>query len=421
MEKYLPERDLLILLLSKECYNSYFEYLDLPYIKDNYRELYNIYLVVKELHALTEGDVSLVALQAFFFQKYPDVDKEIYLDLFKTLSNVELEPSLGVALLNQIKQRKQALKLSEAYFKFSNGNCTHDELLEVTSRFAEEGLGRNELEEFDFVTTDVAAIVQDLFATNGLRWRLDALNKSLGSLRKGNFGFLFARPETGKTTFLASEISCMLTQLKEEDGSVIWFNNEQVGTEVMLRMYQGFFGVRLEQIKANPQKYKQEFAERTKGKFLLVDDANFDKGKVERICRRYKPSLVVFDQIDKIKGFNADREDLRLGSIYIWARELAKQYCPVIGVCQADGTAEGQKWLTMDHVANAKTSKQAEADWILGMGAVHAEGMQYIRYLHLSKNKLLGDGDSIPRMRHGRMEVLIEPEIARFKDIIEYT
>ena len=141
---------------------------------------------------------------------------------------------------------------------------------------------------------------------------------------------------------------------------------------------------------------------------------------VEKIVKRFNPSLIVFDQIDKIKGFVNDREDLRLGAIYIWARELAKMYCPVIGICQADGTAEGQKWLTMDHVANAKTSKQAEADWILGMGAIHAEGMQFIRYLHLSKNKLIGDEDTLTKLRHGRMEVLIQPEIARFKDIVNY-
>ena len=55
------------------------------------------------------------------------------------------------------------------------------------------------------------------------------------------------------------------------------------------------------------------------------------------------------------------------------------------------------------------------------MGHIHDTGMQFIRYLNISKNKLMGDDDTIPRLRHGRFEVLIEPEIARFKDIIEYT
>ena len=416
--QYLPERDLLALLLQKENYYSYIAYIDQSYIKDNFKELYYIYSCLEELHQLLPVDVDLPSLQAFFFQKYPDVDKEIYLSLFKTLSETLIDPSLGVALLNKIKARKQALHLSEQAFKFSSGNAEFEKVVKAWESLSEDKT--DNLEEFEFVTTSLTQIIHEIFKKPGLRWRLDALNKSLGSLRKGNFGFLFARPEVGKTTFLASEISYMLEQLAEDAGPIIWFNNEQVGTEVMLRMYQGYFGVRLEQIKSNPQKFEEEFGRQTKGKFRLVDNANIDRNLVERMCKQLSPSLVVFDQIDKIKGFAADRKDLELGSIYVWARELAKTYCPVIGVCQAGGTGENQKWLTMDHVDNAKTSKQAEADWILGIGYRHDEGAQFIRYLHLSKNKLMGDEDTIGRLRHGKLEVLIEPEIARFKDIIKY-
>lgn len=417
---YLPERDLLVLLLSKESYNNYYQYLDQGYLRDNYKELSHIYIALKECHSLVETDLSLESLQAWFFSKFPDVDKDIYLSLFKTLSETKVDSAVGVALLKQIKQRKQALSLSEAYFKYSNGNLDTNQLRTIIDSTRSEGMGEEVREDFVFVTTSLSSIIEDIFQRPGLRWRLDALNKSLGSLRKGNFGFIFARPEAGKTTFLISEVSHMLHQLKDGHGPVVWFNNEQVGAEVMLRMYQGYFGLRLEQIRANPRKYEKEFQEQTNGRFLLVDNATIDKGYVERVIKRHQPSLIIFDQIDKVKGFAADREDLRLGAIYIWARELAKQYCPVIGVCQADGSGEGQKWLTMDNVSSAKTSKQAEADWILGIGTVHQEGMQFIRYLNISKNKLLGDEDTIPRLRHARLEVLIEPEIGRYRDLIKY-
>lgn len=416
---YVPERDLLVPLLEKATYSAYYDSVDKSYLKDNYRELYNIYVVLKEAHASVEGDLTLSDLQAFFFMKYPDIDKEMYLGLFRTLSDVKLSDGLGVALLKQMKARKQALLLSEAAFKLSNGNGDYESIREYFDSLTGTDAS-GESEEEAFVTTELSSIISDLFKKPGLRWRLDALNKSLGSLRKGNFGFIFARPESGKTTFLVSEISCMIKQLKDEDGPVVFFNNEQVGEEVMLRFYQGFFGVKLEQLKANPKHYESEFKKQTRNKFLLVDNATVTKEQVERTCKQLNPSVIIFDQIDKIKGFNNDREDLRLGAIYIWARELAKKYCPVIGVCQADGTAEGQKWLTMDHVANAKTAKQAEADWILGIGKAHGEGLQLIRYLNISKNKLLGDDDTLARLRHGRFEVLIEPEIARYRDVLEH-
>jgi len=151
----------------------------------------------------------------------------------------------------------------------------------------------------------------------------------------------------------------------------------------------------------------------------MVDRAQINRFDVERLCKELSPSLVIMDQIDKIHGFDSDREDLRLGYIYQWARELSKTYAPVIAVCQSDGSGEGQRWLTMANVANAKTSKQAEADWILGIGRVNDPGYDEIRYLHLSKNKLLGDKDSNPGLRHDRWEVLIEPRIARYTDLKE--
>jgi len=72
----------------------------------------------------------------------------------------------------------------------------------------------------------------------------------------------------------------------------------------------------------------------------------------------------------------------------------------------------------MDNVSNAKTSKQAEADWILGIGKTHDPAMQDVRYFNISKNKLAGDDDSDHALRHGRAEVLIKAEIARYEDIL---
>jgi hypothetical protein len=152
----------------------------------------------------------------------------------------------------------------------------------------------------------------------------------------------------------------------------------------------------------------------------LFDSATIGRRDVERLVEQLNPSLVVYDQIDKIKGFANDREDLRLGSIYQWARELAKGSHASLGVCQADGHAEGVRYLTMEHVANAKTAKQAEADFILGIGKAADQELASARFLNISKNKLLGDADSRQELRHGRFEVLIEPTVARYRDVIHF-
>ena len=73
----------------------------------------------------------------------------------------------------------------------------------------------------------------------------------------------------------------------------------------------------------------------------------------------------------------------------------------------------------MANVSNAKTSKQAEADWILGIGKQNESGMEYVRHFHVSKNKLFGDEDSDPNMRHGKWDVKIQPTIARYEDYLK--
>lgn len=415
---YLPERDLILHLLKDENYKTYYNSLDLNYIKDNHRELHTLYVALKQLHErFPNRDHGVEAFRAFFFTTFPDVDRELFTSLFETLERTKLEEDIAGGILKQIKQRSLAIKLSEESVKFATGYSDGSAIKDLASRMENPD---EEKESIETVSDDLEFILDERVRAPGLRWRLQCLNKSLGSLRKANFGFIFARPETGKTTFLASECSYMLEQLKEEDGPIIWFNNEQAGAEVMLRMYQGYFGVTLEALMGNPRKFKVDFLDSVRGKFKLVDDANIDRGKVEKACRLWKPSLVIFDQIDKVKGFQADRDDLKLGNIYIWARELAKEYCPVIGVCQAGGEGEGVKWLTMEHVANAKTSKQAEADWILGIGKTNGEGEQNLRYLNISKNKLHGDTDSLSDLRHGRFETYMEELTARYKDIVNY-
>lgn len=268
--------------------------------------------------------------------------------------------------------------------------------------------------DYQFVNDDLEVLVNEAITTPGLRWRLSTLNRMLGSLRVGDFGFIFARPETGKTTFLASEVTFMAGQT---ESPVLWLNNEEQGNKVMLRCYQAALGVDMTTLFRDMATHKKKFMELTRGNIHLYDSGHIHKRTVEKLCKQLKPALIVMDQIDKIQGFDSDREDLRLGTIYQWARELAKEYAPLIGVCQADGSGEGQKWLTMANVANAKTAKQAEADWILGIGRIHDVGYDTIRYLHASKNKLVGDADSDPSLRHGRMEVLIEAELARYRDL----
>jgi len=310
-------------------------------------------------------------------------------------------------LLARVKTAQIAAKLALEAYQLSEGQSTIPKVLALARE-----LEVPDTEELKFVTSDIREILCNTMSTMGLRWRLRFLNQSLGSLRPGDFGMVFARPETGKTTFLASEVTHMATQ---STTPILWFNNEEQGQKVKLRCFQASTGMTLSQIRENPSRAQHEYIRNTRDLIQIVDDSTMSASRAEAIVSRVKPSLIVFDQLDKIYGFKSDREDLAMGAIYQWAREIAKTGSPVIGICQASGEAEGEPWLHMGNMANAKTAKQAEADWILGIGKVHTAGHDYIRYFNISKNKLIGDEDSDPAMRHGKQEILIKPDIARYE------
>lgn len=362
------------------------------------------------------ADLSVDDLSNLFFS-VPRPKAEFYLQMFEALKDNEATVDSTVTLIQGLQRASKLRELSMLAYDASEGKerlQTVIEQLEGLSTSDEDSTDSDDAEIDSFVDLDIVAIANKRRDMAGLRWRLNSLNQALGPLRKGNFGFVFARPETGKTTFLASEITYMAGQATQP---IIWFNNEQEGDEVAVYIYRATLGMSLVELHRDLPKAKEMFNDATKGNFLLKDSASITKTQVEKICAKYSPALVVFDQIDKIQGFDNDREDLRLGFIYIWARELAKKYCPVIGVCQADGTGEGQRWLTMGNVANAKTSKQAEADWILGIGKVNEAGYENLRFMHLSKNKLPGGPEARSEMRHGRWETIIDPERARYVDL----
>jgi KaiC/GvpD/RAD55 family RecA-like ATPase len=371
-----------------------------------------------ELHEkFPDKDISLDEVIAFFWVKYPSADKVVYEAIFKSLSELKISDDVGRTILSEIKSRSASLKLSEKAYKVAQGV---DSVLSL-QEFIDENFGKDDHHLAIETIPDVNDIFLELMSNantkQGLRWRLNCLNKSLGSLRQGDFGFIFARPETGKTTFLASEVTSFLSATGRP---IIWFNNEEQGYKVMCRVLQAYFGITSDVLLSNLKKYYARFNEETSNRFKLFDAATISKHEVQRLIDKHDPALVLYDQITKIKGFKADRNDLMLGDICQWARELAKGSHAAIGVSQADGTAEGVRYLTMEHVANAKTAMQAEADFILGIGKVHDQNQEYVRFLNISKNKLFGDQDSIADLRHGRFETMIEPQIARYKDIIKF-
>lgn len=397
-----------------DFFSQHRDSLDVAFLKQNSPDLYRVFLTIALFHETFPGqNCSAADLEVFHQSQFPATSKrgseELTL-LYRKLDEIQADPGVATDYFVEHVKRNRASKLAFVGLEVAEGKKPFDALLQEASTLSEE----TKVGDYsEFVSDDAEAILAKIKAP-GLKWRLGAMNSMLGPLRKGDFGFIFARPESGKTTFLADQITFMAGQA---DGPILWFNNEQAGEVVLARCQQACFGITSQELFHDYPLWRERYKEATGGKIHIYDHASINYRDVDKLCRRYDPALIIFDQIDKIKGFTNDRHDLELKVLYQWARELAKEYGPVIGVCQAGVTGEGKKYLTMDDVDSSKTAKQGEADWILGIGKAHQEGMENIRHLHLCKNKLFGDEETNQSLRHGKCDVLLFPALARYKDL----
>ena len=398
----------------RSYYDKYYKHINLSYIKINFVNIYKLFLVVANFYEKNNNNsVSQSDLEIAYHSSYLLEDSERD-ELSSTLTRI-LKQDVNVDnvtnYLNAHRKRCLAGELAKVALDVEDGSAKIEDLMQKV----------NELEQEEVTDAEATSVNMDLLdlhhsqiATPGLRWRLDWLNKSLGSLRKGDFGFVFARPETGKTTFLASEMTHMITQT---DGDILWFNNEEQGRKVAVRCYQAMFGVTNKELFDNKEEHYASYKDTIGNRLKIYDyEDSSSTNSIENILRATNPALIIFDQIDKIRGFKMDRHDLQLKALYQWAREIAKMHAPVIAVSQAGGSGENKLWLTMDDVDSSKTAKQGEADWILGIGK-ESDNTSNMRFLNISKNKLLGDGDTLPDLRHGNAQVLIKPQIARYEQI----
>jgi replicative DNA helicase len=403
-------------LLNNIYYNKYYNIILNKYKNNKY--IYKLLLVISNLYTkLEKQEYSVEELQVLFHTSYPALQKdeaEFYESFFNSLSNCEVDHALAHDLFEQFLHMAVAEEIALLAVQVSQGQKKFDDLTTLLDSIDTQVV---EEEQEEFTTTSIKEIYAAKISTPGLTWRLESLNRALGPLRKGNFGFLFARPEAGKTTFLASEVTFMGSQT---DGNILWINNEQPGGDVVWRCYNALLGKESGAIEENLDDAEERWNGAIGSRLKFIDNPGIGKSQIELLCKKYDPKLIIFDQLDKVHGFDAERYDLLMKSKYQWARELSKKYGPVIGVCQAGGTAENKRYLEMTDVDSSHTAKQGEADWVLGIGKVNDAGYEKVRYLHLCKNKLPAGVGIDPALRHGKMEVLINEAVARYEDKIRW-
>lgn len=344
--------------------------------------------------------------------RYAKMDKaklQAIKDVVDVLSSYKVDDSNMEALLSGLAKRDYATQIADFALRIADGDYSKeldeiDELLFAYNQFigkvgsVEEIYGEFSLEDLQSVTDP------------GLMWRMKCLREACGDVRPGDMVVFGKRPDTGGTTFMASEISYMAEQL-EDDLSVAWFNNEEKGSKVRRRIVQAATGFHSDDMETDLPKALREYVARMGriDRIKVIDDGKLHYKTVERFLKKNRVGLMVFDQLWKMKGFGPVSAD-SLTTIFNWGREICKEHAALMAVHQAGHEADNKKWIEMGELYYGKTGPQGEADCIITMGRLTDRGNS--RYIYVPKNKLLTPGNRA--MRNGRYEVTIDPDRARF-------
>jgi replicative DNA helicase len=302
------------------------------------------------------------------------------------------------------------------------GGKTLDDIVVLADKYSTEA-SKFAVEDTALVTTDVHELLRHTIGGTGYNWRIQNLNESLGPLRSGNFIVVGARPDSGKTTFLLSEATFIASQLKDKE-CVLWLNNEEKGEKIGRRIIEAGAGVTTEQLRTDPmgsvEKFEKEVGPLSRIKVIYQTLMHIKE--VEGWCKKFKPSVIIFDQLWKVHGFEKDsaNETSRQTMLFAWARGLAGVYGPVVAVHQLGGEAEGERYPPMSNLYGSQTGIQGEADAIILIGRSHDPREQDIRFFSLPKNKM-GDGSKVVAgKRNAKFALKIVPEIARYEDVGSY-
>lgn len=394
----------------KELYSRYYSSLRLSYIRDNYP------LLSKLFNCLPVS--GLDELEIVYLTKYPVIkegDREAIHSLINNVRNTDIALESILEYLQGHLTRSLCNDLAQVSLDVKDGKKSLLDLSYVYDRIMDIKI--DEVED-EVISTNIEELLATEDNSIGLHWRLKCLNQSLGTLRKGNLGHIFARVETGKTAMWVSEVTFMAQQVTEEHPILILFNEEE-GESVMFRLFNAVTGLTYMEIRNSPKEAQKIWDSKIGNRIVFIKEASMvNKKSIEGLLEKYKPSLCIIDNMDKVGGFIADREDLRLHSIYKWGRAMAQKHCAILTVGQASDSATNSKYVSESDMANSKTAKPSELDFIISIGRIEKDGYEDIRFISIPKNKLRGDKNTIEAMRHMKAkEVQLIPTLSIYKDI----
>lgn len=359
------------------------------------------------------GDKDLITIdemQAYFQHQNPGLkNPDGYNVLFTQLRDVRIEnEELIDDIFVQVLETFYCASIATEAISVveSQKASAMDEIENLAIKFREDVGKVNDIEE-DFCNLSLDELMDEEMS-GGIPWHLQFLNDTLGLLKRGTLGHVFARPNAGKTS-LAINIACNAAarfELAKTDDTILYLCNEEKVDSLKIRAYTAFTNHDVKWVNAN-RAASMAVWEKLGGDRIKMIDGVIHIAQVERYLKHVQPTVTIIDQGAKVSIYNRDiTGPERLQQLYNMLRNKAKDHnTSMITLGQASETAENKKWLKLNMMDNSKVGVPGELDWALGIGFIENENG--LRYLNIAKKK---------RGKFGRSAVAFSEDTGKYSN-----
>lgn len=372
--------------------------------------------------------------KGFRHPKLADEDMSVYNQLFQRIAE-DADPALEQGFMARLVAANTAAELTAMLEKWAAGE-----------EFDFGSVLRARVDEFESALVrkvknpQVLTPIEDMLDreenNTGFSFRLSILNQHIKPLTGGDLVLIAARPDKGKTSFMADNLSFMAPQVDVlypgENRSILWLNNEGPGDKIVMRSWQAALGMTVEQmVELNKQpavkqeKYKTALREQYMeaiggrgGALRVFDIHGMNNAEVEELILKWAPAIVVFDMVDNIRfdgltNNGGQRTDQILEAMYQWVRMIAVKHDFVaLATSQISVDGDGMQFPTQAMLKDSKTGKQGALDLQIMIGSVNDPMLEHSRWIGVVKSKKKRTGMSMSP----NCEVLFDMDRSRFKE-----
>ncbi|HVH93253.1 MAG TPA: AAA family ATPase [Candidatus Acidoferrum sp.] len=257
----------------------------------------------------------------------------------------------------------------------------------------------------DYIDTPINELLGEVSDDKGLKFRrVMALREHILGLQGGASVAIAARPDKGKTSFIASVLTDFAPQVVEMHGNtrpILWLNNEGSGKRIIPRIYQAALGKDLNEIIAmsNVNQLVPAYTAAIGGipDLIRVKDMHgASLAQIDQVIESMQPAVVVGDMLGNFRLGGAVQGSNKADAVeqiwQEWREMMVRHDC--IGLATVQISVEGGNMLYPPYSAlkDSKTGVQGATDVIIMMGSLDNADAQTIRGLSSPKNKFAVPG-----------------------------